>query len=568
MQKHLIICLLLLGAGFLAYGSSLRNNFILDDPLLIDQVSRNPESILRYFDPAVQKFCYRPMLGIALTLQYGLFDIDPFGYHLTNLILLCGCGFLLYLLLLGLYGDRLLAASAGLLFVLHPFNSIYIYYVSTINVLLGLGFMLAALLFLKQTQKVSIALAVAFFMAALCCHEMSLLLPVLAAFLYGWRRSVSLWAVLAVYLLWQTQFAHLNSNLLAHFAEFQMNPVQFLASGAQLLAWYLAKFFIPSGIVFTWGVPVERALAWAWCLGLLIFLAGGIYGLVKLPRTSVFRFSIVCLGGSSILLLFGSVAKPHWFLIIEPYWLPFALIGLCLGLAQLIVSSGKKAWPAAAVILIMWAVTDNIYARLWSNEKKYCYFWLEHFPGYKQIHNYLARAYSKTGDYEIAREHNLLSLSEHPQDRFNYLTDEGLLAIKQGRWKDAKKSLNKALEMSPRSGRVLANLGVVAIYERDLDKAKEYFQQALNEAPSDVLTRANLAALLVAEGRIEEAIKLYEYNLTFLPGDNISLVRLIQIYTQRNDRINMLRIARHMLRHSDNPLILKNASIILGQDGN
>ncbi len=65
---------------------------------------------------------YRPVLNLSFALEHALFGIEPWGYHLTDLLLCGACLFLLLVLLRSLAGDRSLVAIlfAGLFFLTHP----------------------------------------------------------------------------------------------------------------------------------------------------------------------------------------------------------------------------------------------------------------------------------------------------------------------------------------------------------------------------------------------------------------------------------------------------------------
>src|SRR5262245_41134781 len=117
-MRHASIFIILFVLGLLAYGPSLGNPFLLDDRMLFDASIRAPSGIIQQFDPAQQKFCYRPMLGVALNVCYQFFGAHTWGYHVFNLFLLCGGAFFLYLLLLCNYENRIFAVVAAVLFLL------------------------------------------------------------------------------------------------------------------------------------------------------------------------------------------------------------------------------------------------------------------------------------------------------------------------------------------------------------------------------------------------------------------------------------------------------------------
>src|SRR5262245_44048012 len=101
---------LLVLLGFLAYGPTLRVGFLYDDHILIES---NPA--LRSWSPSVLKNdlstgmfrhprgqgtdFFRPLQTWSTRLEYSLFGLHPFPYHLTNWLFQVGNALLLYILL-------------------------------------------------------------------------------------------------------------------------------------------------------------------------------------------------------------------------------------------------------------------------------------------------------------------------------------------------------------------------------------------------------------------------------------------------------------------------------------
>ncbi|MCK4343328.1 MAG: hypothetical protein KAY37_16560 [Phycisphaerae bacterium] len=65
---------------------------------------------------------YRPLLNLTFALDYALWELKPFGYQLTNLLLLAGCAAALYVLTKRAAGAGCAVASLAALvfFLLHP----------------------------------------------------------------------------------------------------------------------------------------------------------------------------------------------------------------------------------------------------------------------------------------------------------------------------------------------------------------------------------------------------------------------------------------------------------------
>lgn len=82
---------------------------------------------------------YRPLLLVSFILDYQIWQLNPLGYHLTNLILHGVAAFLLFRLLTMVLKDEALALAGSLLFAMHPIQTESVAWVAGRNdVLVGL----------------------------------------------------------------------------------------------------------------------------------------------------------------------------------------------------------------------------------------------------------------------------------------------------------------------------------------------------------------------------------------------------------------------------------------------
>jgi tetratricopeptide (TPR) repeat protein len=148
-ERHWIRCILLFVFGAAARFPALQGQFVWDDTWLvrdnpfIKSALLIPESFRHFLSLDTSSSHYRPVQNISYFLDYLLWNADPYGYHLSNLLWHIGSGILLYLLLLRLLepfqerfqegGRRILSASAffvALLWIVHPVHSAAVDYIS------------------------------------------------------------------------------------------------------------------------------------------------------------------------------------------------------------------------------------------------------------------------------------------------------------------------------------------------------------------------------------------------------------------------------------------------------
>ncbi len=123
--RHLIFLLFL---GSLLYLNALSGPFLFDDNVYIvnhPQV-RQGESFVRYF---TQGFCegaragcpyYRPLVALFYRMDFLIWGLNPFGFHLMSLMVhLLALG-LFYKVIVTVFRERLTALVAGTLFAVHP----------------------------------------------------------------------------------------------------------------------------------------------------------------------------------------------------------------------------------------------------------------------------------------------------------------------------------------------------------------------------------------------------------------------------------------------------------------
>ncbi len=92
--------------------------FILNNPLIrhLDAAS------IRAIFTTPMDGAYVPLPVLTFALEYHLFGLDPFWYHLTNLLLHLGCTLLVFHSLRLLKLENLYAAAGALLFGIHPMH--------------------------------------------------------------------------------------------------------------------------------------------------------------------------------------------------------------------------------------------------------------------------------------------------------------------------------------------------------------------------------------------------------------------------------------------------------------
>lgn len=102
------------------------------------------------------------------------------------------------------------------------------------------------------------------------------------------------------------------------------------------------------------------------------------------------------------------------------------------------------------------------------------------------------RRIGRWADAEQAFNQSLSCGGENNCDTYNELA---ICLMEQGKTKEAKKSLQKALSINPENVKIISNLGYLSLKEGNIDDARKYFTIVLEYSPNDKIALSELAKL-------------------------------------------------------------------------
>ena len=106
------------------------------------------------------------------------------------------------------------------------------------------------------------------------------------------------------------------------------------------------------------------------------------------------------------------------------------------------------------------------------------------------------RRIGRWADAEQAFNQSLSCGGENNCDTYNELA---ICLMEQGKIKEAKKSLQKALSINPENVKIISNLGYLSLKEGNIDDARKYFTIVLEYSPNDKIALSELAKLEAEE---------------------------------------------------------------------
>ncbi len=549
--------------SFVTFANSLSNGFAFDDEMmiarnrLIKDVANLPRLFASHywagtpedeeaFDPRGN--LYRPLVMATFALNHAVGGLNPFGFHLVNLLLHIAVSILLYTLArqLGLSSGAALASSA--LFAVHPLHTEAVSgVVGRAEVLMALG-VLAALQWYRQAGAPAplafpwVLASWAAFAMGLLSKEQAMLLPALlvlsdlsvgrepgtwkALLLSVWRRYLGYGLILGAYL--GLRIAVLGrffddakafpfvDNPLAHIGGFAraLTAVKVAGKYLGLLVWP-AQF---SGDYSYNSIPITASLlapavlaalaAWGGLLGLAVYsgLRGSGHALFAIGLTVITFFP-----ASNLLVPIGTIMGERLF------YLPSA--GLCLligvgwdtvrrwanemGRLRPVTWGGLVVLVLVLVPLTLRSITRN---PAWRDTKTLMERAVEVVPQSAKVHYNL-------GMLSAEPEQAIRQLDEATRIYPEYRSTNGGLnagygtaLLRLGRTKEAIEPLERAVALRPKLKTAQYNLGLAYARNEQWAEAEQALRMAIAldfENPSGY---NSLSFVLRRQERYEEAL--------------------------------------------------------------
>jgi tetratricopeptide (TPR) repeat protein len=271
---HLLILAVAVACVF---GRATRFDFVWDDRLLLVGVDVYESfDVGRMFFSLANQLEYLPVRDVSYALDYALWGENPFGFHLTNLVLYFLNAVFVYLMTLQLtpllfaggraMSDRKageIALFTALLFAVHPVRSEVVSFISCRNVLLsGLFFFMSCTFFSKHLCASSrryyaaslVCCALAIFSKATAVVLPGVLLVIAAFDARSWRKKILLlapFAALAVAAVILFRAVATETGLIDVDQVIAFGSRSFaarLALAVQIPFFYLGKLVVPSDL--------------------------------------------------------------------------------------------------------------------------------------------------------------------------------------------------------------------------------------------------------------------------------------------------------------------------------
>jgi len=528
-----ILSLLLVAATVVAYLPALGAGFVWDDDSHVtdNPALDSPGGLGRiWIDPEATPQYY-PLVHTTFWVEHRLFGLEPFGYHLDNVLLHAVTALLLVAALRRL---RLPGAwLAGFLFALHPVQVESVAWISERkNVLSGALYLAAALSYWRFAppeappdergpRRFWLA-AVALFAAALLAKTVTATLPAALLLVRYWKAGRlgrrDLWPVLPFFAM-ATAAGLTTIRLELHHVgatgeSWDLSVLERILVAGRALWFYLGKLLWPAELSFIyprWGLEPGDPLQ-------LLFPAAAVAAILALflSRERIGRGPLV-----AALFFAATLAPALGFVNVYPFRFSFvadhfqylACIGpIALAAAGLTIAGRRLgAMPARAGAVAAVAVLIALGASSWQRTHAYAdaeTLWLDTIarnPGAWMAHTNLGVLLDHAGRTEEAYRHYAAAVRLRPGYAEGW-SNLGTTAARLGRPEEAIADLERALHLEPSDVGAAMNLANVLFTTGRVDDAVAAYRRVVALQPDHAAAHNNLGALLIERGEVAEGV--------------------------------------------------------------
>lgn len=511
---------------------------------------------------------YQPLSWMSLGLDYVIWGMNPFGYHLSSVLLHSANSVLLYYVLLALLRVSSPspapwpAVGGALLHALHPLRVESVTWVTERrDVLCGFFVLLSLLAYLKRAELERrgepstkwLVLSCAAFGASLLSKALGIMLPLVLLILDAvplgrWNRDSAKRLLLekVPFLLLSVADAAIMILAMRHID--QVRPLagysipDRAAQAAYGLCFYPLKTLWPVGLIPLYRIDVPlnpwqakylvpmvavatlTAFLWSrrrrWPAGLAAWAA---YAVLVFPVLGV------AVTGSQV------AADRYTYLAMIP-----AAMLVAAGLARLFRSESPARRPVVAAltgVLALLTIATVLQTGVWKDSITLWTHQLRFDPECGLAYNSRARERQDRGDSKGAIEDCTLALRYDPTSADPYL-NRGLARATLGDLKGAMVDFDALVRVKPQRADGYINRGVIRMQTGDLGGAFADLSEALKWGGEAETAYANRAIVRAKRGDLKGAVEDFEAALRVAPAG----------WAKRRDAQYLLEVARRQLR--------------------
>lgn len=540
LKWFLLRGLILICLSVAVYIPAMRGDFIWDDDIYIvkNPLLRMPDGLFKIWFSKEQPSQYFPMVYTTFLLEYKLWGLAPFGYHVTNIALhILNC-FLLW------WFFRKLNLSwgwvAAVIFAVHPIHVESVAWITERKNVLMMFFSMLAFLawlgFLGNSKRgwLFYPLSLFFFAFALFSKTTACPLPIVLI-LIVWLRKIPITirrlfqivpfvlfslAMGTVTMLWEYTRGAGGLAL-------ELNYLERFLLAARALWFYLGKIFWPMNLTFSypkWNIDAAVPAQYIWP-ALWLIAAFCIWRL----RKRIGRGAIVAIVFFVVTLLpmlgFFSLYTFYYTYVADHYvYLATAgPIALAAGAGSFLARRfGKGAKMAVAVVTVIVVAALSVLTfrqcHIYENLEALWRDTITKNPQSYMAYSNMAVLFASKGQIDESLDLFQKALEIEPDDGDVHY-DYAITLKQKGRIDEAISHYRKAARLEPeRRAEIYNSLGVALRQKRKLSEAIGYYRKALELTSRSPGIYYNLGNALAEYGKLDEAAECYNRAIELFPN--------------------------------------------------
>ncbi len=537
----------IIAIGLVAYVPAMRAGYIWDDSYYVPEDRYDPiaqlvlaeDGLLRIWT-AQEGYDYWPLTYTMFWVEWRLWDRDPAGYHVVNIVLHLLGAVVLWRVLKRLAVPG--AWLAGVFFAVHPVCAASVAWISERKNTLSIVFYLLAILgYLRFEQTRNRSSARAWYVASLVAFALGLLsktsivmLPPVLLGLAWWRRGRIVWTdrlrsipffILAaitalVTISFQKRYAigeQITLGLDGFFAR--------LAGAAWVVWFYLYKALLPlklSMIYPRWSIEAGNFVSWLPMVGLIsgfvvLWFCRRTWLRAVLLALAYFVVTLFpVLGFYDMSFMQHSLVADHfqYVSIVGILALVAGVLGwICRCRPAIVRAAG---YVVSAALIAVLAVLTWRQASTYKDEETLWRDVVAKNPNAPAAHNNLGIIHRKRGEFDKAMQCYRRAIQlrpNHPRPYFNL----GLTYERIGQTDKAADCYRTAVAKGP--SYAAAHYSLAGIHDKtdELDKALEHYRKAILSRPNYAPAHRGLAGVYTKLDELDKAVEQYRKAIRIRP---------------------------------------------------
>lgn len=531
------------------YGQILSNPFVRAWRYVPEYFSN---SVWKHMYPVIAGNYYRPVFLLWIRINYAVFGSRPLGWHIEVVLLHLIATALVYLTVRKMTGRARVAWMTALIFGLHPIHHEVVAWVSgATESLFAIPFLAGFLAYLRSRESsraVWMAVSCGLYGVALLCKETAIIFPALI-FVHGWISETPEdsgemlpfgklvgrgMAAIAAYIPIAFVYLAVRHKVLSGFGH-PLSIVPFstwLFTLPSVLFFYVRNWFWPVGLAIIYDVFFQNRVNFLHVLlpaAIVMALGCALWIFRKRLGSREVGYAVAWIVLPLLPALDYVVFRPEELVHDRYFYVPS--MGTALLIALVIEKFGKSRRLVFRTPIPVIVTTFILAVVLAAGTVQATSFWQDGYTLFTRAHeiapqnsipvNNLSEEYMDRGEIDKAQA---LLEPGYQQNRGNvrYAFNLGRAAYLKQQYPKAEGYIREAIAIDPNFGDSYVYLGMMHLKENHPLEAKKSLQRAVELNPYDPRFHTSYGIALEVNGDCPDALSQFDAALALNPGDGLT----------------------------------------------